>query len=1133
MEGKRTMARIYDNIETKFTDGLRGIIHNIGVQRVDFCIGYFNLRGWNLVMEHIDSLPGDEIYEQDERKFRVCRLLVGMHRPDEELVRLVYSQHEQLPDAEFALKSKRLIAQDFKRQLQLGKPTREDEETLLHLSAQMKTGKVCVKLYLKEPLHAKLYLAYRPQDQFNPIQAIMGSSNLTYAGLTRQGELNAEFSDRDNAQKLADWFDDRWNDRFCLDLTDDLIHIIDESWAGEKPVPPYYIYLKTAYHLSKDARDSIGEYTLNAQFRHDLLDFQQIAVKVAAKKLSSDKLGGAMIGDVVGLGKTITACAIAKLFEQNYAGSTLIVCPANLQTMWRKYQIHYDLKADIVSMAKAMDPDLMRSYRLIIIDESHNLRNANGHRYQQIRRLIEQLDSKVLLLTATPYNKDFRDLGNQLRLFINADQDLGIRPETYIQAMGGEREFQRKHSDIHMRSIRAFEQSPYAEDWSELIKMFLIRRTRTFIKENYAKEDKENRRKYLLLPDGTKSYFPERLPRTVKFDTQEGDQYSRLYSKKMVDLMNSLKLPRYGLIKYFDENKAADITQQERQIKEHLSRAGERMMGFCKSTFFKRIDSSGYSFLLTVYRHILRNALFLYAIDNKLPLPIGDENELADNYLEDEDSNWSLLDNDEQDSSEEKETVQEFPEDIDIYKQRARLYYECLRKRNNCAWIHSTYFKRTLKQQLNKDCEVLIQMIQLCGEWEPDNDPKLNKLEYLLCKIHPDEKVLVFTQFSDTANYIARQLQRRGLKSIASVTGNSTNPTETVERFSPVSNGKNYAPAEQYRVLVATDVLSEGQNLQDSHIVCCYDMPWAIVRLIQRAGRVDRIGQTAHEIYCYSFMPAKGLEDLIHLQKRLNERINANATIVGSDEYFFEGNEQNLRDMYNEKSGILDEERDDEVDLSSQAYQIWKNATDADPTLKEIIPALDNVVYSTRTTSDAASGGVITYAKTRNDFDILTWLDAAGNIVSQSQKRILGAMACDRDTPAVEPLSNHHELVAKAIERLENETVTYSGALGNRFSTRFRISRLLEEYYNNPTTLFFTQEKKDQLKLAIDEIYNFPLLESTKGTLGRMLRNSSSDEIVDTVLEMRQDGCFCRVEEDVNTQKEPSIICSMGLKQQP
>lgn len=1127
------MARIYDNIEIKFTTGLQGIIGNTGVTRIDCCIGYFNLRGWSLVMNQVDRLPGEEIYEQDERKQRVCRLLIGMHRPDEELVRRLYSKNEQLPDAEFAQQSKRLIAQDFKRQLQLGKPTKEDEETLRHLSAQMKAGKVCVKLYLKEPLHAKLYLAYRPQDTFNPIQAIMGSSNLTYAGLTKQGELNAEFSDSDSAQKLANWFDDRWNDRFCLDLTEELIRIIDESWAGEIPIPPYYIYLKTAYHLSQDARESIGEYKLDIQFRHDLLDFQQIAVKIAAKKLNSDKLGGAMIGDVVGLGKTITACAIAKLVEQNHAGSTLIICPANLQTMWQKYKIKYDLKADIRSMAKTMDASLMCSYRLIIIDESHNLRNASGQRYQQIRHLIEKLDCKVLLLTATPYNKDFRDLGNQLRLFVDADQDLGIRPEAYIQSIGGEREFQRRHSDIHMRSIRAFEQSQHTEDWSDLIRMFLIRRTRTFIKENYAKEDKETHRKYLLLPDGTKSYFPDRIPRTVKFHTTAGDQYSRLYSEEMVTLMNSLKLPRYGLIKYFDEAKATDITPQERQIKEHLSRAGERMMGFCKSTFFKRIDSSGYAFLLTVYRHILRNALFIYAIENKLPLPIGDENGFADNYVEDEDSNQSLFNEENQGDTQEKEMLLAFPTEIDSYKQLAKRYYERLAEQDNCSWIHSGYFKRTLKQQLTRDCEQLIQMIKRCGQWEPDQDPKLNELERLLRETHPNDKIVVFTQFSDTADYVARQLQKRGVRHVISVTGDSQKPTEVVERFSPVSNEKHYSPEEQYRVLIATDVLSEGQNLQDAHIVCCYDMPWAIVRLIQRAGRVDRIGQKAHQIYCYSFLPADKLEELIHLKKKLNDRINANANIVGSDEYFFEGNEQNLRNLYNEKSGILDEERDDEVDLSSHAFQIWKNATDADPALKALIPALNNVIYSTQSTPNAWPGGVITYAKTRNDFDILTWLDPSGNIVSQSQKRILSAMACDKHTPAVEPLPNHHELVAKAIERLENETITYGGALGNRFTTRYRISRLLEQYYSQPATLFFNQEKKELLKLAIDEIYNFPLLESAKSTLGRMLRNNSSaDEMVDTILEMRKDGCFCRVEEDPNRKKEPSIICSMGLQQE-
>ena len=426
---QETMARIYDNIDVRFTDGLRGIIENAGVQRVDFCVGYFNLRGWNLIVEQVDKLPGGYVYEEDKRKLKYCRLLIGMHRPDGDLIRSLYSRQENMPDSEYVQRCKRQIAQDFRSQLLLGFPTSADERTLRRLSVQLKEGKVCVKLYLKEPLHAKLYLAYRPDDNFNKIQAIMGSSNLTYAGLTKQGELNAEFADSDSAEKLARWFDDRWNERFCLDITQELAQIIDESWAGDRTIPPYYIYLKTAYHLSQEARNGIKEFTLPPEFRRDLFDFQQTAVKIAAKNLNNDKRSGTMIGDVVGLGKTITACAIAKLYEMAFASSTLIICPANLQDMWRKYIRKYDLKAEVWSMARAIDVDSARYYRLIIVDESHNLRNANGIRYRNIRSLIEHQGSKVLLLTATPYNKDFSDLGSQLRLFIGEDQDLGIRPE--------------------------------------------------------------------------------------------------------------------------------------------------------------------------------------------------------------------------------------------------------------------------------------------------------------------------------------------------------------------------------------------------------------------------------------------------------------------------------------------------------------------------------------------------------------------------------------------------------------------------------------------------------------------------------------------------------------------------------
>lgn len=1122
------MAKIYDNIESKFAEGLQGIITNVGVKRVDFCVGYFNLRGWNLVVEQVDGLTGDYVYENDKRIFRKCRLLIGMHRPAEELIRQLYTE-QTLPDANYVSRCKLEIARDFKRQLQLGLPTKQDEFTLRRLSAQMKDEKVCVKLYLREPLHAKLYLAHRPDDNFNKIQAIMGSSNLTYSGLTKQGELNAEFGDSDSAEKFSRWFDDRWEDKFCLDITKELIDIIDNSWAGERDIPPYYIYLKTAYHLSEEARSGIKEFTIPAEFRNSLFEFQQTAVKIAARHLNNEKRGGAMIGDVVGLGKTITACAIAKMYENTFGSNTLIICPANLQDMWAKYRRQYDLKADIMSMAKPIDVDNARYYKLIIVDESHNLRNSQGTRYRNIRDLIQKQDCKVLLLTATPYNKQFKDLSSQLRLFIDDDTDLGIRPEAYIREIGGERRFAERHEDF-IRSIKAFERSECQEDWQELMKLFLVRRTRTFIKDNYAKTDPSNGRKYLEFKDGHKSYFPDRVPKAVKFQTADGDQYSRLYSKEMIDLMESLKLPRYGLIHYLDEKKAADASAYEKALIENLSRAGERMMGFCRSTFFKRIDSCGFSFLLTVYRHVLRNAVFIYAIDNKLKLPVSDENTFPEDFIDDADINDIFQKNNDESSTGEDLTT--IPNKMDVYKQKAEDYYNSLTGKNNVQWIDSKYFKRTLKQQLKKDCEQLIAMIDLCDVWEPETDQKLNELEYLLNNQHKGDKVIVFTQYSDTANYIYSQLKKRGVQHIDKATGGSKSPTAIVERFSPLSNKAEVSAEDELRILIATDVLSEGQNLQDAHVIVNYDLPWAIIRLIQRAGRVDRIDQSSEKIYCYSFFPAKKVEDIIHLRTRLNARINENAGIVGSDEVFFEGNEQNLRDMYNEKSGSLDEDEDDvDVDLGSQAFQIWKNATDANPDLKRIIPELSNIVYSTKKAASAIEDGVITYARTYNDFDVLTWYNSKGEIVSQSQKRILQAMACPINEPCLEAQENHLELVNKAINGIKNENTNVGGILGSRFSTKRKIYDLLNHYYEQPLNIFYTQEKKALLKFAIDQIYNYPLLENTKFILGRMMRTGSThDDIVDTVIEMYENGNLCRVDENKTKHKDPAIICSMGLK---
>jgi len=1126
------MAQIYDNIQTKFTEGLKAIISNSQVRRVDFCVGYFNLRGWDMVVNEIDQLTGDFIYEKDENKQRVCRLLIGMHRPPIEIVKRLYSsQSNILPDTEEVKLCKKQIADDFRKQLIVGKQTAQDEHNLRRLSAQLKNRRVCIKLYLREPLHAKLYIAYRPDDNFNSIQAIMGSSNLTYRGLSGQGELNAGFSDNDHTEKLANWFDDRWDDRFSLDITDELIEIIDNSWAGDKIIPPYYIYLKTAYHLSREARNSISEFTLPREFKKDLFPFQETAVKLAARHL--EKRGGAMIGDVVGLGKTITACAVAKVYELNNACSTLILCPANLQTMWSKYVIRYDLKADVRSISKTIDVNNVKHYDLIIIDESHNLRNGEGKHYQNIKHLISLQNCKILMLTATPYNMDFSDLANQLKLFLKDDADLGIQPEQYIRQIGGEREFSKKHED-YIRSIKAFERSSESDDWRELMRLFLIRRTRTFIKESYAHTDPVNRRKYLQFKDGTKSYFPDRLPKSISFAMHKEDQFGRLYSENVMDNMALLKFPRYGLTKYINDSLPEDLPNVDKEIINNLSRAGQRMMGFCRTNFFKRLDSSGISYLISLHRHVLRNAIYIYAIENKLPLPIGDESSFTDNLLEDEDiENEIFEDNNVSLIKKMDETNFSFSSSLEDYLSVARQYYNSISgNSNNVKWLNSSYFKRTLKQTLLKDCELLLEIIARCGKWDTDKDEKLNTLFQLITQKHKSEKIIVFTQYSDTAKYIYSQLNKRGIEKIECVTGDSKNPTQIVEKFSPVSNEIEHAPElnEQLRILIATDVLSEGQNLQDAHIVINYDLPWAIIRLIQRAGRVDRIGQTAENVLCYSFFPAEGVERIIRLRQRLTNRINENADVVGSDEIFFEGNEKNLMDIYNEKSGILDDDDDGEVDLSSRAYQIWKNATDAKPELKTIIPGLSNVVYSSKQNPDSSIyEGVITYAKTASDNDMLVWISKNGEIITYSQNTILKALTCSIDEPALPRFENHHELVASSIEHINSQEIKTGGTLGSRLSTKYRTYTLLETYCKNQAgSLFVT----DELKLAMDDIYNYPIQENARILLNRQLKKGvSAMEIAQLVVELRNDEELSIKNTDEDSKnKEPQIICSMGLK---
>ena len=1118
------MPRIFDNIDLELLPALQDTL--MLSDRADFAVGYFNLRGWKRIDSHIEQWEGGN--------GKCCRLLVGMQKaPEEELRHIlgIHDRQEEL-DTQKVLRLKRLLAEEFRNQLMVGIPTNEDEAGLQRLVAQIKAKKVVVKLYLRHNLHAKLYLMFR-SDPINPIVGYLGSSNLTLSGLSYQGELNIDVLDHDATQKLAKWFEERWNDRWCVDISEELVQIVEESWARSEPIPPYHLYIKMAYHLSQEARAGLSEYSIPSVFKDKLFDYQAAAVKIAARHLH--QRGGVMIGDVVGLGKTLMATALARMFEE-LGMETLILCPKNLVKMWDDYRIRYGLRATVLSVTRAIRelPDLPR-HRIVLIDESHNLRNREGKVFRAIRDYIERNDSRCILLTATPYNKTYLDLSNQLRLFVPEEKDLGIRPERLMRELG-EVEFTRRHQ-ASPRSLAAFEKSDWPDDWRELMRLYMVRRTRSFIQENYATTDPATSRKYLLFNTGERSYFPTRTPKTVKFRIDA--QYAALYEQEVVDTINALSLPRYGLGNYENNRPHQPPTPAEANMLKDLSRAGKRLMGFCRTNLFKRLESSGYAFLLSVERHILRNYIFLHAIENHLPLPIGTQGaEMLATDSNDEDADATNAAEDmftEAESGEESAEVAKAALRSDTqFRERAAEVYSlyAARFKKRFKWLPSALFQKQLAADLQADCDALRTLLSKCPQWDANQDGKLAALRELLAKDRPNDKVIVFTQFADTARYLGDQLRERGITKLATATGQAADPTELAWRFSPVSNDKRkqVKPEQELRVLIATDILSEGQNLQDGFIVVNYDLPWAIIRLVQRAGRVDRIGQKAEEILCYSFLPVKGVEKIIHLRQRVRQRLSQNAEVVGTDEAFFEDDKkgQAILDLYNEKSGVLDSDDDSEVDLASKAYQIWKNAIEREPGLQKTIEGMPAVVYSTKPHKPTTGQpeGVLVYMQTGQGNDALAWIDRTGKSVTESQYAILRVAECVPETPALPRHPQHHALVAAGVEQIGSEERKVGGQLGRPSGARFRTYERLKKYAEDMRGTLF---EKPELHRVIEEIYRYPLTQSATDLLNSHLRTGISDDnLAQVTLLLRDESRLCVIL-DEDQMHEPHIICSLGL----
>lgn len=1103
------MPDIFDNLKTESAIGpaLKSALTNFDT--CDVATGYLDLRGWT---SFADILEGKALSRGDGDPALV-RVLVGMVMPADSALMLSALQDtvqrpafgSDIPDMSKALLAKEQLVKHLRTQLMRGLPSEAEQKTLQQLKQQLKTGAVEMKVFTSAPLHGKTYIFHAPGNAFAERRAYVGSSNLTNAGFFKNLELNIDVTDNDASGKLADWFTDRWEDLFSLQITSEIIELIEESWASEAQPTPYEVYLKVCHALSEDAREGMG-YVLPPSVENLLLDYQTTAVRTLARRVV--RRGGTMLGDVVGLGKTLTAIATALMLEAAEDYTTLVLCPKNLERMWEEHLESYGLVGARVipySMADKKLPELKR-FHLVICDESHNLRNNSTKSYEAIRDYVRRNGSKVLLLTATPYNLAFADVANQIGLYIDDDEDLGIQP---TDAMAKDPGFVDK-VDGKITTLSAFRKSDEPDDWKRLMSDHLVRRTRSFIKRTAKKETvalpdgTTDEREYLEFANGQRFHFPTRVPRPLSLEFADDDPAKLMEGEQTLDEIRDLMLPRYRLAEY-DDPKAPHSDKDSKILADIRSGRGN-VSGFVRIGLFKRLSSSGHSFILSLQRQRARNELFVYAIENGLDVPLGSFSDhqfmVSDEDLEEhEDTGGSL-------ESRYRELQRKLP--------------------SSTKWLSSKVFKSTLKKDLERDNRIITVMLERFGAWDPTKDSKVNALVDLLRDEHAGEKVLVFTEYADTAEYVAQALKGSGIANVGLASGDSEDPAAIARRFSPDSNrlpgeeGDHKPIDDPVDVLIATDVLSEGQNLQDAHIVVNYDLPWAIIRIIQRAGRVDRVGQKSDKVYIYLITHEK-VEDAIRLRQRIRQRLGDNAAAFGSDERFFgDAKEVNLLDdLYKGAVPAEDEleKEEGEADAVSEAWLVWSKVKDDKPGVAAKVLKMQDMVHSTRDPYDnEIKTGVATYASTSTGVDAFaaSFDNPAGGAPVERLLTPLEALQIFRaqeTTPTAVRRSDHFDCEASLVTgKLANEMVAAGALRGIR---KWAVERL--------GGTIFGADASD----AVSAMMERPLTEYANSRLRQARRSKYGDQdLADLVKQLHDEE---RLVIGSTDKEEIKILCSIGV----
>jgi len=864
--------------------------------------------------------------------------------------------------------------------------------------------KLEIRVFPSRNIHAKVYIGrFKPEDRdFGFV--ITGSSNFSYSGLVANREFNVELRQRRDVEFALEQFEELW--RQSVDISDVFIDtVLNKTWLNDS-ITPYELYLKLIYEYMQEdinLQDDIDIFLPDGFME---LQYQKQAVQQALKKLNEHN--GVFLADVVGLGKTFIA---AQLLQQ-IKGRILVICPPVLQSYWEESLHDFRVPARVESLGK-LDRVIrfgLDRFDYIVVDETHRFRNEATRSYADLLDICR--GKKVILVTATPLNNTIDDIFAQLKLF-QAPRNSTIPGIPNLERFFASLRKRFKGLDRDDPAYKETIKEVSAEIRERILKHVMVRRTRTDV-ITYFKNDTE----------AQGLFFPElEDPRRIIYEF-EGKLESIF--DQTIELLQGFRYARYIPLLYYAGSK--QLTEFERQQQRNVG-------GFMKGILIKRLESSFHAFRRSIRRFIESYERFIAMFDDGTV------------YISKDVDVYELLDNDDFDKLEKL-----------IEEEKAQKYA-------------SEDFREAFPDDLHHDLDTLRQIEAL---WKNVNDDP--KVASLIKQLEQDaslkgRRLIIFTESKETGEYLFEQLNAQypgQVMFFSSQGGRTGNPPVTHkpslarELIQAAFDPNQKENINELRILITTDVLSEGINLHRANVLINYDLPWNPTRVLQRAGRINRLGTEHPKIFIYNFFPTSQSDEHLGLETNITNKIQMFHDILGEDaRYLSDGEEigsQELFDTLNRKSAYTGEE--EEADSELKYLEMMRELRDKQPALFEKIKRLPKKARSGRKVESLEADQLVTFFRLGPLKKF--YLNQGGQSREITFFDAVNLMACEPDTPRhAIPADYYHWLETNkqrfAQDMVQDDQPASSG--GGRSNVSYIEKRLKDKSFRHCQKFTDTDEE--------------------------------------------------------------------------